>query len=411
MNKTRFLLSILCIILGLTTACGSSVSAATVDLMDGISAQTVNSCSVDERFINSQAELYLKLYKDSFLKSDNQNLLISPLSVSMALSMTANGAENETLIEMKDFLGGLDMVDLNAYQRTFLNRHNNEYIKNANSIWFRDSQKLTVNKPFLQTNADYYGAGIFKAPFDKSTVKDINAWVKENTDGKIKQLIDSIDAFTVMYLINAVSFEAGWAEKYQSPPSKSIFYTASGKGQTAEMMISDEGIYLSDGTATGFIKHYKGGKYSFAALLPNENVSISDYINGLDAKSLMNTLNNAKSENVKVYMPKFSFDCDTDMTTLLKAEMPLAFDQEKADFSALGKSERGNIYIGEVAHKTNITVDIDGTKAAAVTKVEMTDKMSIMPQKEVILNRPFVFMIIDNTTKLPIFIGNLMDLQ
>jgi serpin B len=110
-------------------------------------------------------------------------------------------------------------------------------------------------------------------------------------------------------------------------------------------------------------------------------------------------------------MPKFSFDSDTDMTALLKAKMPLAFDEVKADFSALGKSERGNIHIGEVAHKTSITVDIDGTKAAAVTKVEMTDKMSIMPQKEVVLNRPFVFMIIDNTTKLPIFIGNLMSVK
>lgn len=410
MKLNRLLLLALCLTLGLTVAC-SSVSAATVNLMDGITAKNTEGKPADEKFINSQAELYLKLYKDSFTTSNNQNLLISPLSVSVALSMTANGAFGETQQEMKEFLGGMNFNDLNAYQNTFLKRHNNEYLKNANSVWFRESEHLTVNKPFLQTNADIYGAGVFKSPFDDSTVKDINAWVKKNTDGQIESLVEEIDPYTVMFLLNAVSFEAEWAEKYNNKPSNSIFHAASGKNETAKMMISDESTYLYNDKATGFIKRYKGGKYSFAALLPNEGISINDYIEGLDAKALMNTLTNAKGENVKVYMPKFSFNCDTDMTALLKAKMPLAFDEVKADFSALGKSDRGNIHIGEVAHKTSITVDTNGTKAAAVTKVEMTNKMSIMPQKEVILNRPFLFMIIDNATKLPIFIGNLMSVK
>ena len=410
MKINRLLLLSFCLILCLTTAC-SSVSAATVDLMDGISPQNTESKPIDSEFINSQTELYLNLYRDSFTASNNQNLLISPFSVSVALSMTANGAASETLKQMQNFLGGMDLDTLNAYQNTFLKRHNNEYLKSANSVWFKESNHLTVNKPFLQTNADTYGAGVFKSPFDNSTVNDINTWVKKNTDGQIEDLIDEIDPYTVMFLINAVSFEAEWAEKYQNKPSNATFHSASGKNETAQMMISEESTYLSNDNATGFIKRYKGGKYSFAALLPNQNISISDYIKGLDAKTLTDTLNNAKNQSVKVYMPKFSFDCDTDMTALLKAKMPLAFDEVKADFSALGKSDRGNIYIGEVAHKTSITVDTNGTKAAAVTKVEMTDKMSIMPQKEVVLNRPFVFMIIDNATKLPIFIGNLMSVK
>ena len=410
MKINRLLLLSFCLILCLTTAC-SSVSAATVDLMDGISPQNTESKPIDSEFINSQTELYLNLYRDSFTASNNQNLLISPFSVSVALSMTANGAASETLKQMQNFLGGMDLDTLNAYQNTFLKRHNNEYLKSANSVWFKESNHLTVNKPFLQTNADTYGAGVFKSPFDNSTVNDINTWVKKNTDGQIEDLIDEIDPYTVMFLINAVSFEAEWAEKYQNKPSNATFHSASGKNETAQMMISEESTYLSNDNATGFIKRYKGGKYSFAALLPNQNISISDYIKGLDAKTLTDTLNNAKNQSVKVYMPKFSFDCDTDMTALLKAKMPLAFDEVKADFSALGKSDRGNIYIGEVAHKTSITVDTNGTKAAAVTKVEMTDKMSIMPQKEVVLNRPFVFVIIDNATKLPIFIGNLMSVK
>ncbi len=411
MKTDRILLLILCFVLVLTSAACTSASAATVDLMDGITAQAITEKSADDSFINAQAELYLKLYRDSFKYADSENLLLSPLSVSMALSMTANGASSETLKEMKSYLGTDDISKLNSYQCAFLKRHNNKYLKNANSIWFKDSELLTVNRYFLQVNADCYNAGAYKAPFDGSTVTDINDWVKKSTDGKIDKLIDKIDQSTVMYIVNAVSFEAEWAEKYQAQPSSSVFYAASGENETAEMMISDESTYIEDGRATGFIKRYEGGKYSFAALLPNEGISINDYVNGLTAESLMDTLNNAKGESVKAYLPKFSFDCDIDMTELLKADMPLAFDQDKADFSVLGHSDRGNIHIGEVAHKTSITVDVDGTKAAAVTKVEMADKMSIIPQKQVVLNRPFVFMIIDNTTKLPIFIGNVMSVK
>ena len=411
MKGKRILILTICFILVFTVACGTSVSAATVDLMDGITAQSVKGKTADEDFINSQAELYLKLYKDSFNKANSENLVISPLSVSMALSMTANGASGKTLEQMQSFLCGIDLEELNAYQQSFLNRQNNDYLKIANSIWFRDSESLTVFEPFLQTNANRYGAGIFKAPFDSSTVKDINTWVKDNTNGLIDEMVNEIDGSTIMYLINAMVFEAKWSVPYTEKPSKSVFYPASGEAQTAEMMLSNESIYLKDDNACGFIKQYEGGKYSFAALLPNKGVSINDYVNGLTAESLMNTLNNASGVSFSVRMPKFSFDCSLNMSEQLKSDIPLAFDQDNADFSALGKSDRGNIHIANVIHKTNITVDTEGTKAAASTKVEMTDKMSAMPQEEINLNRPFVFIIIDNTTKLPVFIGNLMSIN
>lgn len=411
MKGKRILILTICFILVFTVACGTSVSAATVDLMDGITAQSVKGKTADEDFINSQAELYLKLYKDSFNKSNSENLVISPLSVSMALSMTANGASGKTLEQMQSFLCGIDLEELNAYQQSFLNRQNNDYLKIANSIWFRDSESLTVFEPFLQTNANRYGAGIFKAPFDSSTVKDINTWVKDNTDGLIDEMVNEIDGITIMYLINAMAFEAKWSVPYTDQPSQSVFYSASSEAQTAEMMSSSESIFLSDDKASGFIKQYGDGKYSFAALLPNEDISIDDYVNGLTAESLLKTLNNASDSRLKVYMPIFSFDCSLNMSEQLKSDMPLAFDQDNADFSALGKSDRENIHIESVVHKTTITVNTEGTTAAVSTKVEMTDKMSAMPQEEINLNRPFVFIIIDNTTKLPVFIGNLMSIN
>lgn len=416
MKNKKLIISVLYLILSAVMllsmiGCNAEVSAATVDLMEGITADHTDKKALDDNFISSQSDFSVELFKKSFNNSDNKNTLISPLSVSLALSMTANGAKGETLSEMEFLLGGdLKISDLNGYQRTYLANHNNKYMKTANAIWFRDCDRFNVNQNFLQTNANYYGAGVFKAPFDDSTINDINIWVNKNTDGLIEEMVNEIADDTIMYLLNAVSFEAEWQYKYTSKPIKSTFRSASGKVQTAFMMNSDESTYLDDGQAEGFIKPYKGGKYKFAALLPNEGISINDYISGLSGDSLLNTLKNRSTEDINVSIPKFSYDYSLNMSQILITDIPTAFNPNKADFSDLGTSEN-SIYIGEVLHKTNITVDTNGTKAASSTKVEMLNKMSAMPSKNVILNRPFVYMILDNDTDLPVFIGAVMDIE
>ena len=212
----------------------------------------------------------------------------------------------------------------------------------------------------------------------------------------------------MLYLINAVVFDAEWQTIYNEYNVQiGDFTDINGIKQNVEFMHSNEYQYLDDGKATGFIKPYVNNNYSFAALLPNENITIEEYIESLTGAGFINTLKNYESETVYASMPKFEYEYEIQMNDALKTlGMPDAFDNNKADFKKMAKSSDGNIYIGEVLHKTYILVDERGTKAGAVTKVEMAAG-SAMPSdpKTVRLDRPFVYAIIDNATNLPVFVG------
>ena len=396
------------------TGCATKVQAA--DLMEGVQANTVTSKAVDDAFAQSQMRLAVDLFQSSVLESRDENVLISPLSIQLALAMTANGADGDTKAEMEALLGGeISLENLNEYLCSYVtNLPSAEKYKLqiANSIWFRDNEgRLQVEKDFLQKNADYYGAQAYKAAFDDQTMKDINNWVKDHTDGMIDSILDQIDEDAVMYLINALVFDAEWQHVYdKSDVYKGKFTNIDGAEKQVDMMHSEETVYLQDENATGFMKPYSGSKYNFAVLLPNEGVDIYEYIAGLTGEELMETLSTPQLGMVMATLPKFSYEYELTMNDVLKElGMPSAFSGSTANFSKMAHSSRGNIYIGEVLHKTFISVDELGTKAGAVTKVQMNDESAPMSEWVVTLNRPFVYMIIDNETKLPVFIGTVMD--
>lgn len=396
---------------------GGPVKPQEEDLLTEPEAAAVTGKAADDTFITAQMELAVKLFRSSAAESAEENVLISPLSIQLALAMTANGAKGETREEMEALLGsGISLEDLNEYLYSYANSlpsTEDSKLHIANSIWFRDDEgRLTVEQDFLQTNANYYRAQVCKAPFDDRTLEDINIWVKENTEGMIDSIIDEISDDVIMYLINALAFDARWAAVYNKyDVSDGAFVTVTGQERNVEMLHSIEGKYLSCTDAIGFIKDYQGGHYSFAALLPNEDIAIGDYIESLTAEDLLESLRGVRSGLVSVAMPKFSYEYELGMNEVLsQLGMPTAFLGSAADFSAMAHSSRGNIFIGDVRHKTYISVDELGTKAGAVTKVEMTAESAPMIQWSVTLDRPFLYMIVDNTTNLPVFIGAVMDI-
>ena len=398
------------------TGCATKVQAA--DLMEGVKANTVTGKATDDLFAQSQMRLAVDLFQSSVLESKDENVLISPLSIQLALAMTANGAEGETRDEMEALLGGeIALEDLNEYLYSYVNNlpsAEKHKLQIANSIWFRDDDgRLQVEKDFLQKNADYYGAQAYKAAFDDQTLKDINSWVDDHTDGMIDSILDQIDEDAVMYLINALVFDAEWQHVYdKSDVYKGKFTNIGGTEKQVDMMHSEETVYLQDENATGFMKPYSGSKYNFAVLLPNEGVDIYEYIASLTGEDLMETLNTPQLGMVMATLPKFSYEYELTMNDVLKElGMPSAFSGDTADFSKMAQSSHGNIYIGDVLHKTFISVDELGTKAGAVTKVQMNDESAPMSEWVVTLNRPFIYMIIDNETNLPVFIGTVMDVQ
>ena len=392
------------------SGCTAGIRAA--DLTEGIKAKPVSGRAADDAFKNSSADFAIRLFQKT--RDDSKNSLISPLSVMLALSMTANGAKGETLTQTESLLGGdIPMETLNEYLYSYIKALPSEKtakLNIANSIWVRDNG-FTAEKAFLQKNADYFDAAVYKSAFDVKTLRYINNWVKKNTDGMIEKIIDDIDPDAVMYLINTVLFDAEWENIYKKDEVRDGTFTAlDGTKRTASMMYSAEHLYLDDGKAIGFIKPYRNG-YSFVALLPNEDISLSDYAASMTGKSFADTIKNAEDVPVETIIPKFSYDYDIEMSGALKAlGMPLPFDAEKADFSALGSSGNGNIFISRVFHKAYIAVDEKGTKAGAATAVEIKETAVAVDIYSVTLDRPFIYAVTDNATGLPVFIGAVTDI-
>ncbi|MCL2848375.1 MAG: serpin family protein [Firmicutes bacterium] len=397
--------------------CGSFMPGATGNLMDGITARSVNATTLSDKFITSTANFSIDLFRQSL--QQDENTLISATSVLLALAMTANGARGNTLSQIEQVLGGgLPMAQLNRYLHSFTNglfSGEKSQLDIANSIWFRD-HGLFVEPEFLQINADYFGANAYSAPFDQTTIDDINAWVYYHTDGMIEEILEEIRPSTVMFLINAIMFDAEWERVYyESDIGVGIFTTFDGREQTTTFMTSGghhgaERYFIQDDSATGFIKPYYGGYYSFVALLPNEDVCLMDYVAGLTGEGFVNTIQNVQNLSVFARLPKFEFDFDLTMNDeLITLGIEDAFCDSNANFSGIGHSPLGNLFIAEVSHNTFISVNERGTRAGAVTRVDMDGESAPMFDRYVILNRPFVFAIIDNSTSLPIFMGTLLE--
>ncbi len=405
--KTLLSLTLLCALVFNLTACSVRVKAA--DLMQGVTANKIEPTS-DLKSGNIAATSFaVSAFKQ--LIDEKDNTLISPLSLMLALSMTANGADGETKAQMETALG-MDCESLNEYFYSYVNslpQEKKQQLYIANSIWFKDSSDFTANQSFLQTNADYYGAGAFKGAFDETTADDINNWVAQNTDNMIKDIVDEIPRRAIMYLVNALSFEAEWSDPYKkSQVYGGIFKNADGKASDVDFMHQTLWGYLECENASGFIKPYKDGNFAFAALLPDENTSVSQLVSSLDGEKLNSILNSVQDVSVETEMPKFEAEYNAEMSgALKKIGIQTAFDEDKADFKNIGTA-RDNIFINRVLHKTYISVAEKGTRAGAATVIEMADKSS-MPSdtKTVILNRPFVYMIIDCQNNVPIFIGAL----
>ncbi len=376
--------------------------------------------TLSDEFAESYMDFSLRLLMQSQKSDSGADVMVSPLSVMMALEMTRNGAVGETLSQMETVL----YPDITAEEgkegllafSSGLPDTEKGHLALADSIWFKEDIFIP-NENFLKICAADYDAEIYEAPFDEDTLSDINRWVEEGTDGMVKDILNEIPEDAVMYLINAVAFEAEWQDTYHEYQVRDAdFYCADGSSATIEMMYSEEWGYLQDENAEGFIKPYAEG-YDFVALLPDEEISLEEYIGQLDGATFLQTIKEVDDTiEVNAGLPKFESETSLELSGVLtELGMPLAFDEDAADFSAMGAPSyetAGNIYISRVLHKTYIAVDELGTKAGAATVVEMAtgSAMESPETRTVILNRPFLYAIVEKDSGLPVFIGTVNDL-
>ncbi len=392
-----------------TTSC-ANVKSRAVDLSENYERNISDEGEITTDFGTAMANLSSTLLEKTIEHTEKgENLLVSPLSAALCLGLLANGAEGETLSELEGLLG-MRRDDLNPTLYAFvqsLASDENCKVKLANSVWYRETG-LQLDEDYLQTLANWYNAEQYSAPFDASTARDINNWVKKNTDGMIKEITDerSIQS-SVMYLINTLLFDAKWQDEYEKKQIKDGTFTSyNGDIQRVQMMYSDESKFLETEGAVGFAKNYKGGKYSFLCLLPDENVDVYALASELSGEAWLKMWNEARHRDINARIPEFKFESNIPLKEIL---VELGVDDmfmPNADFSSMGYGENGNLYCTNIAQKTVIDVSREGTKAAAVTWADMAE--SEAPAEEpinIFLDRPFVCAIVDNATGLPLFVG------
>ena len=391
-------------------ACGlsSSGSVKAGNLTEKIKAEKVEGKAAGAAFTSSQYDFAAKLLASSY-EEDGGNCLVSPLSVVLALAMTANGAADRTLSQMLDVIGGgMTIEDLNAclygYVRSLPPSNSKSKLAIANSIWVNDLPGFAAREDFLRAAVSWYDAAVYQLPFNEQCVKEINGWVSRNTDKMIEKIMESMDEDARMLLINAICFDAKWEAPFTNEDERK-FTADDGSTQYVYMMLASENTYYEGEHYTGFAKKYGNG-CRFVAILPDGETTLGDLIAGLDGEKLAAILSGAVTTKVNVGLPKFSYEYAAKLKERLKAMgMTDAFDDLTADFSLMCETEP--LKIDDVIHKTFIEVAEAGTRAAAVSAVTMapTAMAPVKEPKTVILERPFLYMIVDNETDLPIFIG------
>lgn len=344
-----------------------------------------------------------------------ENILFSPASVAVALAMTYHGASGETREGMGRVLRveDLELAAFHEANRVLLTNLEEAdpraRVTLANSLWAR--QGFPFHQSFLDTNRRYYAAHIQQLDFDDPGSADtINAWVRRKTRDKIPGIVDRIDRDHILFLINAIHFKGSWSTRFERAATRDGSFT------------------LPDGTVithplmsrTGRFQHYQGegfqavklpygtGRVSMYVFLPSTQAGLAGLMDALTPGNWATWLASFREAEGYLVLPRFSVETEYELAGPLKAMgMELAFDPERADFSAMSPVPP-NVYIGSVKHKAVVDVDEEGTEAAAVTSVEM--RVVSMPKGfQMVVDRPFLFAIHDDETGTILFLGTILD--
>ncbi len=373
---------------------------------------------VDPRLVQANTEFAFNLLQALLEEAPGENLFISPASISLALAMTYNGAAGETAAAMEEVLRfqGMDMEEANAAFADLLTILQNPDPKVtlaiANSLWAR--QGVDFNDDFLQRNREYYQAEVAALDFSLADAADtINSWVEQHTEGKIKDLIEPpIDPLTVLFLINAIYFQADWAIPFDVNLTREIPFTLTDGSQKTQPVMFREGEFQyfdGEGFQAVGIPYGKTGRLSMYAFLPDAEETLEAFYGRLTPDAWNSWQKSFSETEGLIGLPRFSFEYESSLNDALKTlGMEIAFDDSAADFSAM-RPTPPRLYIAEVKHKSFVEVNEKGTEAAAATSVEIRAESAPMNWFSMVMDRPFYFSIVDNTTGSILFMGSVTE--
>ena len=346
-------------------------------------------------------------------RSEGENTLVSPLSVALALGMTANGAAGDTLAEFQD-LFGMDLDTLNAYCAKALHDYSalggSTKSTVVNSLWC--DPDLTLEDGFAARCQQNYGAELYQADLqDRATVQSVNEWVSKATEGLIPKTVEEFSEDAVLALVNAIYLQNKFERPFETPSSEWTMDSTAADGTVSHPRGMHNGTrdewYLSHAGGSGVLLPYDDGRLGFLLMLPEEGLDLSDYLSDWDGTTIKNLLESRKERRVSLTVPKYELEWSGSLAdTLPEMGLSRAFDVSVADFTAMGRTANGPLFIGDVIHKTVLKVNEKGTEAAAVTAVVM-EASAAMPTDliELRFDRPFVCGIVDTESGAPLFLG------
>jgi serine protease inhibitor len=375
--------------------------------------------SSEVELVEADNSFGLKLFKEINSKETNSNIFISPLSISMALGMTYNGARESTEEAMRTTLefGDLSMGEINESYKSLielLERIDSDVEFNiANSIWHRDDR--VFEQDFFERCRDYFDARVSGLDFSQDeAVKDtINNWVEEHTNGRIKDILDYVDPLAVIYLVNAIYFNGTWTYQFNEEDTEDEpFYLLGGGTKDCKMMqVKSKFKYFEDSLLQAVDIPYGNGNYSMTVILPGYGKDIDQFIAGLTQEKWDEWMSSFCEDSVNLFLPKLKLEYKVEeklKKALIDMGMGIAFEPGFANFT--GMYERGGIWIEKIIHKTFLEVDEEGTEAAAATVVEMWESAGPgMEHPTIFVNRPYIFAIRENHSGTILFIGKIIE--
>lgn len=369
--------------------------------------------AAETRVVGAGNQFSFDLLHQARLGAPDENLFLSPVSVSMALGMTINGAGGSTFDSMRAAmrLPGATITEINAGYRSLIDLLGGldptSQFRIANSIW-ADAGTRFLPAFFAVARASFDAevrALDFQAP---ATLGTINDWVKARTNGKIPTIVDDLSGGEVMFLINAIYFKGSWRLGFDPQRTQDApFHGPNGAVQSVRTMLLEPELqrYTSTRDFEMVELLYGNGAFAMTIVLPRPDRTLADVTTGLDAARWAEWVADLHDRDIGLAMPKFTLEYQRSLKDDLSAlGMRLAFDPDLADFSGMANVGPGGLHITKVTHKTFVDVNEEGTEAAAATSVGI-GPTSAPPVMRV--DRPFLFAIRERLTGTILFLGQI----
>ena len=382
---------------------------------------------VDAGLVSANTRFAFDLYQTLATDAAGENLFISPASISVALSMTYNGADEATRDSMAQVLrySGMSLDELNRDNQILLSNlvYGDERVtlELANSLWGRIG--VPFIDAFVNRNVQYYDAGMELVNMsDPATVDLVNGWISDKTHGRIPETLDELSGSTVLLLINALYFKGAWTYSFDPDDTRDGTFTRADGGTVTVPMMQIESTEEEDGDDKRLrylrnddfqavsLPYGEDGRFSMYLFLPTPSSSLDAFRQNLTEENWTTWMDGFQLTEGTLELPRFSMEYETELREVLTGMgMGIAFNSVQADFGQMvNLSQNANVWIDKVIHKTFLEVNEEGTEAAGVTVVVMVDSAA-GNEFYMRVDRPFFLSIVDNQTGTILFMGDVTD--